>query len=548
MKKHNIYYILMVFMLFSCNDDFLERFPETDINDGTFWTTGEDLMIYNNQLFATYFTTSKGYGGGFDGGYVTMDNYSDNTFMEIPNDVRLGVNTINTPGRSNWNWELVRDINQFLEKSSDTDIAEATKNIYIAEARLLRALDYFDKLKLYGKLPIIDRVLTEDDELLYAPQNSRDEVIAFMKADLDFATEWLQDNAPTGRFNKQIAQAYKARIMLHEGTFRKYHGQDNANTYLKEAELAAQAVINSNKYIIDTGKGYAELFGSVSLKGNNEVLFYKEYSDEVQVFNNIINVIKFTEGTTFSGSKSLIQDYLCTDGLPIEDSPLYQGDDNITNEFTNRDFRLSSTFAQPNTFFIGDYLYLGSSPNEIIGASSPSGYQIIKAYNEEHALDAWDRSYLDAPLIRYAEVLLVLAEAKAEQGTITQSDIDNSINLLRAKAGVANLTLNSSTVIDDIRRERRVELAFEGFRYDDLMRWKQGLLLAEPVLGLKFNNVDIADADAFTIGEDIVLDANGYIMSNQTYVFDESKNYYFPVPLEERSLNPNLEQSPGWGQ
>ncbi|MFV0564326.1 MAG: RagB/SusD family nutrient uptake outer membrane protein [Flavobacteriaceae bacterium] len=546
MKNNHYFLFLILFLLVGCNDDFLDRYSETEINDGTFWNSEEDLKIYNNQLYAQYFTTNKAYGGGFSGGYVTMDNYSDNAFLESPDDVRLGLNTVNTPGRSNWDWGLIRDINQGLENGANTNIDDAIKNIYLGEARLLRALDYYDKLKLYGKLPIIDRVLSENDELLYASQSSRNDVLAFIKADLDFAVLWLPESASLGRFNKQIAQAYKARIMLHEGTFRKYHNLGEYETFLNEAESAAQAVISSDKYSIDANANYIDLFSSVSLKGNNEVLFYKEYGANVQIYSNIINLITFNSGVTFSGTKSLVSDYLCTDGLSIDESPLYQGDDNITNEFANRDLRLSNTFAQPNTYFVGDYLYLNSTPATISGTSSPSGYQIAKFYNESQANAAWGQDIIDAPLVRYAEVLLIYAEAKAELGTITQTDINNSINLLRAKAGVADLTLNASTVLDDVRRERRVELAFEGFRYDDIVRWKQGPLLTEPVLGLKFNTTDIADAGQFTVGEDIYLDANGYILSNRTYLFDESKNYYFPIPIEELSLNPNLDQTDGW--
>lgn len=206
---------------------------------------------------------------------------------------------------------------------------------------------------------------------------------------------------------------------------------------------------------------------------------------------------------------------------------------------------MKGTFALPNTYFAGDKLYLNSSPTGIVNTASPSGYQVAKFYNESQDIQAWNRAFIDAPIMRYAEILLIFAEAKAELGSITQSDIDMTINQLRAKAGVADLSL-AATVIEDIRRERRVELAFEGFRYDDLMRWKKGSKLSQPVLGLKFNAGDIADAEDFVLGTDIKLNEEGYIQSNNNYAFDENKNYYFPVPINEISLNPNLNQTPGW--
>ncbi|UZD24399.1 RagB/SusD family nutrient uptake outer membrane protein [Algoriphagus halophytocola] len=545
MKKINIILLVSLWFLAGCNDEFLDTFPKTQINDENFWSNPSDLATYNNQLYAAYFN-SEGFGrGGFNGGMLTADNLSDNAYVQIPGDVRLGIHTSNNPGRSDWNWTLVRDINQMLENAEGSPIEEAQKNQYIAEARLLRALDYYDKLKLYGSLPIIDRVLTEDDELLYASQSSRDEVMAFIMSDLDFAEQWMVTSAVPNRFSKTIAQAYKARIMLHEGTFRKYHALGNETTYLEEAAQAAQAVINSGEFMIEVNSDYNALFANINLNGNKEVVFFRDYDEALQIFHNVSNIITHVDGAEFGGTKDLINDYLCTDGLPIGESPLYKGDATISDEFSNRDKRLAGTFAQPNTYFVGDKLFLNTSPQGVVNTASPSGYQVAKFYNESQDVQAWDRAFIDAPLIRYAEILLIYAEAKAELGTITQSDVDMSINQLRTKAGVADLMLNA-TIIEDIRRERRVELAFEGFRYDDLMRWKQGSKLAQPVLGLKFNENDIADIESFEVGVDILLNEDDYIQSNNTYAFDESKNYYFPIPVNELSLNPNLNQTPGW--
>ena len=291
------------------------------------------------------------------------------------------------------------------------------------------------------------------------------------------------------------------------------------------------------------------MFASINLSGDNEVVFYKDYDATLTLYHNVSNLITHTMGTPISGSKSLIDDYLCIDGLPILESALYLGDDSLTNVFANRDKRLSGTFALPNTYFAGDKIYLNSSPEPIGFAACPSGYQVVKFHNEEQDnIAAWGQSYMDAPLIRYAEVLLIYAEATVEStGSISQTDLDKTINLLRTKAGVVNMSTSTATIAE-IRRERRVELAFEGFRYDDLMRWKQGAKLAEPVLGLKFNSNDIADHDAFVVGEHIFLDTNGYIKSNNTYSFNETKHYYFPVPVNELSLNTNLVQTPGWEQ
>lgn len=551
MKNNKIIYIFLLItasVFSSCNDEFLDRYPTTSITEGNFWNSEQDLITYNNKLYSRYFE-NKGFsspGWGTRGGMLTLDNSSDNSFADSPDEVRLGINTSNNPGRTNWSWDLIRNINVFLENYEKTKIDVSIQNRYAAEARFIRALDYYDKVKMYGDLPLIDRVLSENDELLYSKQKSRNEILEFIMDDLNFAVEWLPESAARNRFDKNVARAYVARITLHEGTFRKYHGLGDEAKYLQNAADAANSVMSSGLYTINTSGSYNSLFESIDLSGNKEIVFYKDYDTEMALTHYNASVITDNSGSPISGAKSLINDYLCTDGLPITESILYLGDSTITTEFANRDQRLSNTFGLPNTYFLEDKIYLNSSPVPIGLTACPSGYQVVKFYNEEQDKVAGGKSYMDAPLLRYAEVLLIYAEAKAELGGITQSDIDNTINLLRAKAGVANMLLNKATVISEIRRERRVELAFEGFRYDDLMRWKQGALLAQPVLGLKFNPDDIADFAEFTIGENIFLDANGYIKSNNTYSFDESKNYYFPVPVNELSLNPNLIQTPGW--
>ncbi len=550
MKNNKIIYIFFLvaaFVFSSCNDEFLDRLPTTSITEDTFWNSEQDLITYNNKLYSDYFRykgfSSKSWGDR--GGILMLENYSDNSFTDIPTDVRLGINTTNNPGKENWGWGLIRNINVFLEKYKETQLDVTVQNKYAAEARLLRALDYYDKVKLYGDLPLVDRVFSDTDEELYVKQRSRDEIIEFIMNDLDFAIEWLPEKAKRGSFDKIIARAYKARITLHEGTFRRYHGLGNEQKFLQDAADEANLVMASERYKIETSKDYTSLFNVTDLSNSKEIVFYKAYDLEIGPNHSASVLLTDPSGCPISGSKSLVSDYLCIDGLPISESPLYMGDDSLAQEFANRDLRLSSTFGMLNTYFVGDKVYLNSTPKPIVNTACPSGYQVVKFYNEEQDNQPTSKSYLDAPLLRYAEVLLIYAEAKAELGSLTQEDIDNSINLLRAKAKVLDMTLSTAT-ISEIRRERRVELAFEDFRYDDLMRWKQGSLLAHPVLGLKFNSNDIADFADFTIGENIFLDANGFIMSNITYSFDESKNYFFPVPVNELSLNPNLIQTPGW--
>uniref|UniRef100_UPI0032166860 RagB/SusD family nutrient uptake outer membrane protein n=1 Tax=uncultured Draconibacterium sp. TaxID=1573823 RepID=UPI0032166860 len=549
MNKKLIYYftLIAVVLFSSCNDEFLDRYDHTAINEDSYWNSASDLELYNNNLYASYFTSAKGFGGGASWGILMEDNYSDNSMVRSPNTLRLGTHTYTDPVKSNWNWTLIRNVNIFLENYQKANEDEETLNHYAAEARLLRALDYYDKVKLYGDLPLVDRVFSETDEAIYEAQSPRDEIVDFIMADLDYAVQWMNESSVRNRFNKTIAQSYKARICLHEGTFRKYHGLGGESSFLQAAAEAAEAVINSGNYIIDATTSYGSLFQNLDLAGNKEVIMYKDYDVDLGIKNNIrMNALNSdnVNGASASGTKSLIEDYLCNDGLPITESPLYQGDGSMADVFANRDERLKGTFGKQNDLFLDSILYLSAHEDASNNSSSPSGYQLVKFFNEENDYTPWGGGFIDAPIFRYAEVLLIYAEAKVETGGITQPELDKSINLLRAKAKVAPMTAAKAN-IDEIRRERRVELAFEGFRYDDLMRWKQGSKLAEPVLGAKFNSSDFPGT--YTEGvNNFHLNTDGYIMSNEIYVFDESKHYYFPVPFNELSLNPNLKQTLGW--
>lgn len=269
----------------------------------------------------------------------------------------------------------------------------------------------------------------------------------------------------------------------------------------------------------------------------------------------------------------MVEDYLCTDGLPISISPLYQGDEVFENIFENRDPRLRQTVLHPADQPIYNYdnhsfdAYAYPRIQGMAGGrKSYTGYHIIKVFDVVAAHNTYNTSETPAIILRYGEVLLTFAEAKAELGTITQDDINKSINLLRARAGVADMDLanipvdprytswHSDPLIVEIRRERRVELFMEGFRYYDLLRWKWGKLLEIKDYGMRWDAANIARVDP--LGEVTVqfsdVDGVPYLdiykgTDYETPVFDESKHYLWPIPINSISQNPNLGQNPGWG-
>ncbi|WP_407510128.1 RagB/SusD family nutrient uptake outer membrane protein [Elizabethkingia anophelis] len=267
-------------------------------------------------------------------------------------------------------------------------------------------------------------------------------------------------------------------------------------------------------------------------------------------------------------SKDFVDSYLCKDGKPISVSPLYAGDDTPENEVKNRDPRFPQTIATPGAVITinedGSIIRL-VRPN--IGTNVTStGYQVIKGRSPDVRLWNANQDNIDRFIFRYAEVLLNYAEAKAELGQLTQDVLDISINKLRKRVGMpdmslANLTPDPKTPfpgislpLQEIRRERRVELAGDGFRFKDLLRWKAGELInnSKTILGMKLTDAYKAtypkDANGRSQVDNILRDAQNYIRvyPNITIRAWNNKMYLFPLPKDQLLMNKNFQQNPGW--
>jgi hypothetical protein len=398
-----------------------------------------------------------------------------------------------------------------------------------------------------------------------------------------------------------------ARHALYEGTFRKYHTelnlQQSADDFITIAREAANTLMASGRFDIynsgDTQSDYSSLFNSTNLSGNNEVIFSRFFEDGTLssgwwsfMFGNY----------EVSPSKDLLQAYLMNDGSFYSSVPDFESQ-LFVSEFMDRDPRLSQTYAFPgwelintSTYSQGGGIYIQQLQKNF------SGYHQIKGFVNDK--DATVANSLDLPLLRYAETLLIYAEAKAELGELTQDDLNRTINKLRARAGIPDLMLNppvdpiqearypnvKSNVqwkeLLEIRRERRIELALEGFRIDDLNRWYAGTLLEKEPEGLYFPGLGKYDLTGDGINDIILIDVsesipdsdnkeenaqgvkliyyrvglqdsdasfylsdgnNGVISTvKDRGVFVEPKYYYRPVPSTQLTLNPNLEQVFGW--
>ena len=544
----------------------MDRFPTTAISDENFWASAKDMELYCNGLY----TSIAGHGVGYAQSPLLIgDNQSDNMAPEAYNKIAAGEHIVpSKAGGGDWNWDFIRKCNFFLTRYNKADIPHAEKEAFAGEVRFFKAWEYFKKVKRYGDVPWLSKDLAVDSEELFKPRDSRTLVMDSILFILDQAIEYLptKKEAVVGRINRDVALALKSRICLHEGTFRKYHGIANFEDFLTEAAETSLLLIVENKYeIFNTGnpaKDYRTLFCSLDLNNNSEMIYYKVYELGL-LGNRTSNLLEGGESNLgWSISKSLVDSYLCSCGKPIslcEDH--FLGHDNIQSEMLNRDARLRQTVCYP-----GEDLQRGTNKPSIPGSNIttgtiPTGYQIIKYWvDDPEEYLRYQNGILDAPIFRYAEILLIHAEAMAELNQCTQEVLDKTINLLRARAGMPNMVVselqkdplsdfpNLPVLIDEIRRERRVEYALESMRYDDLMRWKAGKLLEKTVKGMKFVQ---SEYPTVVIGKHIDVDADNFILPYKKIlssgrVFDESKHYFFPLPTEELVINKNLTQNPNW--
>lgn len=613
MKKH-IYYIAtlaIVSMLgTSCNDSFLDRTPTHDLNDKSFWNTANDLEVYCNGIYneatngdydimvgfgsrGTSSTTSAAWGSSFKA-MLWRDVQSDNLASKVTSqasmaEVAAGLEVVPNTG-GGWVWSLLRRINVFLANYDAVKEPQSVKDKYAGEAYFFRAWFYLDKVQRFGDVPWIDKPLTTESEEVYGPRDPRATVMSHVLEDIDKACTYLPESwggTQMCRATKGAAYALKSRICLYEGTYRKYHGLSNDyNEWLTEAVKAAEECMKLGYSIYNTNhpeSDYASLFNSEDLEGNSEVILYQKYVSGIQ-HHRLSGYIVSNE--QWGATKDLVDDFLCLEdngtggkrAVPREvamERGTYS-EDTYEDVLTNRDPRLTQVILDPNkahSILYNKDKYEFPRIAGMTNMESCSGYHVIKYYNKENDAkgSGSGNETTDAPIMRYAEVLLNLAEAKAELGTLTQDDVDKTINLLRKRAGMPDLVLNQIVAdpkyadldpkLAEVRRERRVELCFENTRYQDLMRWKEGARLSQRVLGMRFES-SYFDDPHFNPAEGHVnrelvhlfLDTktgHSYLdvykgTDYETRTFDEDKHYLRPIPKNVRGLNPAITQNPHW--
>lgn len=534
----------------SCSD-FLDRVPQDEIVNETYWQTQEHLEMAATGIYSRIKAKN----------FVDMENLGENTMWPSTNqykDIGSGVFPVTQPTvNSEWAnmYRDVRECNAFLENYQDaTETEPGAKERLAAEVRVIRALAYSFLTSFYGDIPLITKTLNPDDPELYGERNTQAEVVDFLLKELDEAAANLPEEIPTGenlgRMNRGAALALKSRIALAYGRF-------------EIAEQAAKAVMDMGVYALysngNPATSYQELFtraGKLAMGQNKETIFARLHLADV-IMHNLSREIQVPDQfARFVPTRSLVESYLCADGLPIDKSPLYS-DDSYADVFANRDPRMTQTILVPGDKWGGRYdgrpiaenqdptiFQVPKFSQDGRGSVTTTGYY-YKKYVEPTAVPNYNRDDNDIHHIRYAEVLLNYAEARLEQNKLTQSDLDISINLLRDRVGMVRMNLgflaqNGLDVRTEIRRERRVELVLEGHRYFDVRRWKQGELLGEDIEGVKAAWFPALSAATFR------KSADGYLSVQWNRAFESPKNYLWPVPQAQYDRNNNLGQNPGW--
>ena len=594
MKRYILAAMTLCMGLSSC-DSLLDLQPQSQISQTDYFKTETDLQLFSNSFYNNLLDKSP-----FD---MQSDVYvQQNLSVEM-----LGGTNRDVPASGGgWSWTDLRKMNTLLayaDQCPDKDVVLK----YKAVTRFFRAFFYFEKVKRFGDVPWYDTELASTDETLYKARDSRELIMTHMIEDVDFAIENLpskdEEKSSPFRVNKYAALALKSQFCLYEGTYRKYHkitlaGHDY-NYYLQQSADASEKLMASSKYkLYSTGKpneDYVNLFAKEDADPDEYILAIKfDYGMSI-LHNAAGHTLVPTQGKP-GLTRKMVNTYLMKDGTAFTNQSGWQ-EMQFIDETKNRDPRLAQSIRTPG--------YKRLQTTKVLAPDlslSVTGYQPIKFVQEPTAsggnVDRNDRSTNDLPVYRYAEILLNYAEAKAELGTLSQTDLDKSINLLRKRVGMPNLDMNAANsapdrylsasetgypnvsgsnkgVILEIRRERTIELMQEGFRFDDLVRWKAGSCIDQSIVGMYFpgaggydlsgdGKADVilyaegeakptADAGVlvYKIGKDVILsDGNkGYLYYHKNInrtPFSEERDYLYPIPTDERSLNHNLTQNPGW--
>ena len=586
----------------SCNSDFLTLTPETSLSPDTFFSTAKELDMWSNDIYSKILPGAAN---------LAELNADDNCSGSSLNGIQRGTLTPSSKSWSSDTWKPLRDINYMLENNRCTD--PAVKTMYDGVAYFFRAWFYYEKVRQYGDIPWYDHVIgSSDKEDLNKPRDPRGYVMLKVMQDLDKAYELLPEKWASNSVyyvSKDAALALKSRAALFEGTFRKYHA---GSEYVpQDAQTFDGVTVSSEWFLQQAAEAASRMLGKRSLYTGNTLgiakkatdASYREYfiledaeTDETILSRRYSVDVLVRHGIQFdyksqrrSATERFVNHYLQLDGTPIQTRSGWQ---QLTyrEAFTRRDPRMAQTLHGPSYVAVD-----GTAPERLSFERTYNGYRVIKFISaSEH--EGATTSTTDYPLIRYAEVLLNYAEAKAELGLLTKDDVNRTIDVIRARVGMPAMGDVPTTVdplmqeyypnakgtqlaaILEVRRERTVELFCEGFRQWDLLRWKEGKWLTLKATGgsrgVYFPGLGDYDLDGdgkvdvclwrgtkpstsapvtnvLEIGGNYTLSGgdSGYLTyyAGEEYIWNENRDYLWPIPADQRQATSGaLSQNPGW--
>lgn len=595
MKKYIFLFISLGILFTSC-DDFLDRESPSKISEGDFFKTQKDLQLYTNMLLDEYLPSAANLTRG--------DQYSDYTAVSNRDAfLQADYSADKQGGWSTSTWNQLYRINLLLKNihQAEGNVSPEVYRHYEGVARFWRARFYFGMVKNFSDVPWYDAPIEANDhEALYKTRDSREFVMQKVLEDINYAAQHCLTSSEylnNSLINKYVALALKSRICLYEGTFRKYHSVNpatnqpwnteygTAETFLRECVNACEELLNSSPYalasdISKTSSLYRSFFTSRELN-KTEVIWGREFDGELArhdatlMFNATGN-----QTNRWSPTKEFVNTYLNLDGSSFTSKSGFETTV-FQDEFKNRDYRMIQTIMGPGFTKKINGIVRDWAPNLLI---TYTGYQIIKFNIDDDAYETVGNSYNSLPIIRMGEIALNYAESKFELGEFDENIWNKTIKPLRERAGVNGklptqadpymVEYFNNSITDmyllEIRRERGIELFYEGLRWDDLMRWRQGNMFRKSWSSMyipakntvydltgngvtKFALVDSAPAQPETGVIYIDLSkrpeytyTDGLLIVNNSDIIWENRKYVRPLPTAAVVKNPALGQNAGW--
>ncbi|MEL7585340.1 MAG: RagB/SusD family nutrient uptake outer membrane protein [Prolixibacteraceae bacterium] len=617
MKKHIIYLISSASLIMAgcLNDEYLEKYPLDQQTEETAFVTYDNFKTYTWGLYEEL------------GAYANQQIYAfeqaaDNCFWGAANGecdwAWQKVTVVKNSGE--WNYDYIRRVNVMLDNVDNSVMIDAEKDHWRGVGLFFRSFRYYKMLAMFGDLVWVEHALNDKSPELYAPRDSRDLVAQNILRDLQYAEQHIkQEGDGVNTITPDVVKALISRFCLFEGTWRKYHGLNDAGTYLAECRRVSAELVE--KYPTLHSR-YDDEFCSADLTGMTGILLFRQYELSLSTHQIMLNMVNASSRYEFS--KDAVDSYLCKDGRPITNSSLFKYPDDEKDpytEFQDRDIRLLYTVAPPyrvatppqsNTkewWHIGtkegvskadSVKYASYFPvmerisetnRKMLPIRQPGGnvVKFIPHFNQHNGgftfmvTEGGYRAYKhltyidpftitacssDMPLFRMSEVMLNYAEVMWELGGFDQDIANKTINQLRKRAEVADMVVTDITasfdpnrdpavdpVLWEIRRERRVELMADGFRFDDIRRWKKGEYANKQKLGRWYSKQQLVKDGVISKASQCKLKFKGGGDEGYIEFFGDPvasgygwKSYYYlyPLPYDDLALNPALEQNPGW--